>query len=190
MAEKAEQKKPIAWVNSKAKKIILLDLQEGILPLDSAEVSAREAWDKVYGKMIEFQDVPYEQFRDRLNSHRNQVTLLENQSFEGELALAHDRLLHPRQTHNHRGEPVFDLSSAKLLLREDVKNELHTTMDRAELQASRPEYMCFNIKVFKDRIYQEVRRKKFIAYLEAKRAIERLPAYERAYFRPNPGNLL
>ena len=143
-------------------------------------MSPREAWDKVCGKLIEFQDVPCDQFSRQLNAHRKQVTSMENQSFEGELALAHDRLLHPRQTHNHRGEPVFELSTAKLLLREDVENELHTTMDHAELQASRPEYVCFNIKVFKDRISQEVRRKKFIACLEAKRAIERLPACERA----------
>jgi hypothetical protein len=28
--------------------------------------------------------------------------------------------LFPRQTENHRGEPVFDLSAAKLFLRADV----------------------------------------------------------------------
>ena len=34
--------------------------------------------------------------------------------------LARNRKLYPRTTHNERGEPVFDMSSAKALLRKDV----------------------------------------------------------------------
>jgi hypothetical protein len=49
-----------------------------------------------------------------------------NQSERETQALAHDRLLYPRQTHNHRGEPVFDLSVAKQFLLDDVKDKKHT----------------------------------------------------------------
>ena len=87
-----------------------------------------------------------------------------------ELALAHDRTLYPRQTHNHRGQPVFDLSPAKQRLQEDVKNNLHTTMSSSELQATRPEYRNLNPNKFKDRIPQEVRRQKFLHYLELERS--------------------
>jgi hypothetical protein len=84
--------------------------------------------------------------------------------------LARDRQLHRRQSHNHRGEPVFDLSPAKLLLRKDIKNKVHTTKQPSELQASREEYKQFKAEKFKDRIYQEVQPSKYIYYLELKRA--------------------
>ena len=87
-----------------------------------------------------------------------------------ERALARDRLLYPRQTHNDRGEPLFDLSVAKLLLREDVKANRHVTMKPSEFQRTRTEYMPFKPSIFKHRIYQEVRRKKYLYYLELKRA--------------------
>jgi hypothetical protein len=85
-------------------------------------------------------------------------------------ALNKDRKLYPRQSHNHRGEPVFDLSPAKALLREDVKNKLHTTMSSSELRATSPEYMCFKPKKFKDRIPQEVKTQKFLHHLELQRS--------------------
>ncbi len=58
-------------------------------------------------------------------------------------ALAHDRLLFPRSNVNDRGEPVFDLSPAKLLLRGDVTAGLHNLMTPSELQNSRNEYRPF-----------------------------------------------
>jgi hypothetical protein len=56
------------------------------------------------------------------------------------------------------------------LLREDVKNKVHTTMQPSELQASREEYKSFKPEKFKHRIYQEVRRSKWLYYLNLKRA--------------------
>jgi hypothetical protein len=81
---------------------------------------------------------------------------------------ARDRLLYPRQSHNERGEPVFYLSPAKALLREDVSNGVHTTMSVARLQNSRVQYHPFKPKIFKDRIQQAVRLSKYIYYLELK----------------------
>jgi hypothetical protein len=71
---------------------------------------------------------------------------------------------------NCRGETVFDLSAAKLLLRADVEDGKHLTMKPLQLQMTRDEYKPYSAKVFKHRIYQEVRRKKFINYLEERRA--------------------
>ena len=90
----------------------------------------------------------------------------------------HDRAAYPRQAYNERGEIVFDMTEAKLLLREDIKNGLHTTTYNSnikELQASRPEYMAVfankrNSNVlFNKRVKQEIKRNKYINYLEAKR---------------------
>ena len=161
----------IDWRTSQAKEIILEDLEEGILSLDENEVSAEDAWE-VYRHLPEFvaPGVVFSQFKERLKDHRKQVMKRRNQSEREIQALAHDRQLYPRQTHNHRGEPVFDLSIAKQFLKEDVRNNKHTTMTPSELQKTRPEYMTFKPNKFKHRIYQEVRRQKFIFYLELKRA--------------------
>jgi hypothetical protein len=159
----------IEWRNSAAKLIIFMDLEEGLLPLDENKLSAQEAWDLVYKHILEFQKVPFAQFKARLKDHRAKVQTELNRACDDELAFAHDRRLHPRQMHNRRGELVFDMTPAKELLREDIKNKKHERMTRSSLQASRQEYQPFKPKHFKERIYQEVRYQKFLNYLQMKR---------------------
>jgi hypothetical protein len=55
------------------------------------------------------------------------------QATQEEEALEHDRGIFPRQTRNHRGELVFDVSNAKMLLRGDVVDGKHLTMQPAPL---------------------------------------------------------
>ena len=95
-------------------------------------------------------------------------------------ALTHDRFLYPRQIVNHRGQPVFDLSPAKLLLRQDVADRKHLVMTPSELRQSRiAEYGQFGNREFKHRIYQAVRREKFINWLEQKRQEKYLSVLEK-----------
>ena len=69
----------------------------------------------------QFKEVIWSQFEVRLKAHRQQASGRLRQTIEEEQDLAReDRQLHPRQSHNHRGEPVFDLSPAKALLSEDT----------------------------------------------------------------------
>jgi hypothetical protein len=159
-----------SWRNSKARLILISDLETHVLPLHDKETPAEVAWNQVYKLLPAFADVPFAKFEAHLKAHRQQVSKRHENSLAEEMALAHDRQLHPRKTHNHRGEPVFDLSPAKYFLREDVKNKLHTTMSSLKLQESRPEYVDFKRRKFKDRVYQEVRRQKFYHYLELQRA--------------------
>ena len=86
--------------------------------------------------------------------------------------LAQDQLRsHPRdKTHNNCGEPVLSQHPAHHLLREDVKHKKHEGMPPSSFQMTRPEYMHFKPRIFKERIYQEVRREKFINHLEQDRA--------------------
>jgi hypothetical protein len=90
-----------------------------------------------------------------------------------EILYERDKLMHTRQDSNNHGELVFDLHPAKLLLREDVESGGHGRMTPCDFQATRPEYMLFKPNRFKERIYQEVKRKKYSYYLELKRAQER-----------------
>lgn len=154
-----------------AKKIVMYDLQNGILSLDENETSTARAW-QFYRQLAEFKDVPEEQFRDRLKDHRQQINKLQDRAAEEEALFLRDRELHPRQTQNNRGELVFDLSEAKELLREDVAKKRHENMTPSELRASRDEYRPFTNTVFKQRIYQEIRYQKYIYYLNQKREKE------------------
>jgi hypothetical protein len=162
----------IEWRDCVPKHIIIDDLQAGILPIDEEEMSAEEAWAVCYRHMAEFvmAGVVFDQFKERLRDHRKQIGDLVTRATQEEEALVHDRAIFPRQTKNHRGEPVFDMSNAKMLLRGDVADGKHLTMQPALLQQSRREYQPFEPRKFKERIYQEVRRVKFINYLEQKRA--------------------
>jgi hypothetical protein len=90
-----------------------------------------------------------------------------------EILYERDKLMHPRQDRNNRGELVFDLHPAKLLLREDVESGEHERMTPSDFQATRPEYMLLKPNKFKERIYQEVKRKKYLYYLGLKRMQER-----------------
>ena len=142
---------------------------KGVLPVDAKELSAEDAWELSYKNMVEFKDVPFEQFKDRLRDHRRQMKNgLQCNNIEEE-ALQHDRKLYPRQLKNSKGELVFDLHPAKLLLRKDVAERKHLMMKPMELQETRPEYLLFDRRKFKERIYQEVRRVKFINWLEISR---------------------
>ena len=159
----------IDWKKSDARTLVLRDLIEGVLPLSEADCSAAEAWE-IYRHSFEFARVPFAQFEERLRDHRRQISDKHIQAASDAQALAHDRALFPRSLNNQKGELVFDLHPAKLLLRVDVLEGKHLTMKPSELQQSKPAYMVFDKTIFKFRIYQEVRRNKFLNYLAERRA--------------------
>jgi hypothetical protein len=162
----------IKWVKCAAKHIIMDDLLCGILPLGDEEMSAEEAWELQYEHMAEFirDGVVFSQFKAGLADHRAKVVKDMTRSTYERDALTHDRLLHPRQMMNHRGAPVFNLLPAKLLLREDIKDRKHLRMSPSQLRQSRIAiYGMFGLSEFKRRIYQAVRREKFINWMDDKR---------------------
>ena len=145
------------------------DLIDGILPIEASRIPAEDAWE-VYKTMSEFEIVVFDQFKERLQDHRKQVGDNKIRAAIDLDALTHDRRLFPRQTANQRGEPVFDLHPAKLLLRADVKAGKHLKMAPRQLQLTNESYQMFELSIFRQHIYQEVRRSKFINYLNERRA--------------------
>jgi hypothetical protein len=113
------------------------------------------------------------QFEDQLEKHRQQLDQKMERAMEEEIALAHDRELHPRQTHNRRGELVFDMTDAKELLRDDVANDMHNLMTSSDLRLTSEQYKQFEPKYFKERVAQAVRLQKYIFYRDFKRVQER-----------------
>jgi len=169
----------INWRNSAAREIILEDLEPGGALYQQLHLSDTDIFE-FYQLLPEFHDVVWSQFKERMTGYRKQINGRQIKSKEEERMLAHDRQLYPRQTHNERGELVFDMTPAKALLREDVKNKVHTKMKPRELQASRPEYAPFKPEIFRHRIYQEERLQKYLAYLDKKRKEKRIKFAEDA----------
>ena len=151
----------IPWAGSKARELLLTDIEEGILP-DS--LTASEAWTE-YEKLDEFAKVPYKQFEERLTAHRKQVHIKKEKSLDDLARLLNTKLtLAPTKT--------FLGSEKHRLLREDVKAEIESGLKPAstkEFQARRPEYLQLTTTFFGKRLRQERRYRKFCMYLEEKR---------------------
>jgi hypothetical protein len=167
-------KKPgwIAWRSCAARAIIMEDLLPGGVLFERDTVSAELLLPWYQDKYPQqFSIVVVDQFIPRLKDHRKQASEEYAVAQQEEEYFAHDRKCYPRKTHNERGEPVFDMSPAKQLLRQDIKDEMHIHYKTSkQLQLSRTEYKPFKPRVFQDRILQAIRLRKYIHYLELKRA--------------------
>lgn len=165
-----EEKGFVPWGGGcEARAIMLRDLQKGDLALTEEEMTAEEAWKFKYSTMAAFKHVPFKQFEEKLKSHREQVAKDNVKVSAAMKAFEHDQALFSRRTHNRRGKLVFDVHPAKLKLQEDVKKKVHKNLSPSELRLTRPEYQCFTLDEFRDRIYQEIRLQRFYNYLELKR---------------------
>ena len=159
----------IDWLKSEARYILLDDLEHEILSLDEKEVPVELAWG-VYREHPAFKDIVcYDQFAKQLAAHRGQVKRRKDAMVEQLKAFQHDRELHKEATYNNRGEPVFALLPAKLLLRDDVTNKRHVGRTPTQLWLSRPEYQVVTRDKFAERIRQEIRYQKFVYYLNERR---------------------
>ena len=163
-------KKPgwVNWISQPARAIILEDLEPGGILHGRDHVSPEHVF-PFYKTLTEFEKIVFSQFEERLKGHRKPAARNNALASRNAHALEHDRGLYSRPTHNERGEPVFDMHLAKILLRGDVKNGLHQTMSPSALRRTRPEYMVFKNTIFKHRIYQEVRHNKYLHHLDLKR---------------------
>jgi hypothetical protein len=169
MAPRTRRAGWIDWRNARARAIILQDLEPGGVLVDMDHLDAELIFD-YYKEMPEFEKVAFDQFEARLAAHRVQSGKARLMARRDAEAVARDNTIHPRQLHNSRGEPVFDMHPAKRLLRMDVNSGLHDIFGPAALRQKRPAYRIFKLEIFKNRIYQEVCRQKFLHFLALKRA--------------------
>ena len=160
----------IDWRNSAAREILIEDLQPGGW-LYEEDLKVSVIYSIYFHNLEEFEDVPFDQFEVRYKEAKKNATKRYARSAEEARYLEHDRQLYPRQSSNRRGEPVFDMDVAKGLLREEIN--LHPSMKPKALWQSRQEYMKFKLDIFRQRIYQEKRRKKYLNHLDKKRTKKR-----------------
>ena len=160
----------IDWKKSRARHIILEDLRQGIVPLTNEECSVEEAWHVWYKNLAEIiqEGVVFDQFKDRFADHRKQVASLKSQSLKEIEAFRRHQQLHPPKTHDEFGNPRYCMHAAKDLLRQDMSAGMHKRLTPNALRETRNEYKVFSQDVFWQHVYQEVRRQKFINFLEQK----------------------
>lgn len=159
----------IDWRNSAAKKAIFFDIQDGVI--DPVTTSAEDAWE-VYQNRDEFEGVCWKQFSTNYKNHCKSFTKKRERSIRDQRLLEEDRILFPcDETHDDVGRLMFSRHAAMALLRIDIKAGLYPLFTPSELWSHprRPEYREFELSVFTQRIYQEIRRNKFINYLNDKR---------------------
>jgi hypothetical protein len=154
------KKKESNWQNSEAKKLLLQDLHTGAIPLDGDLMTPRDA----YRQRPEFAEFDgYANFPSRLRGARQQVARLQNRAASDSAAFAHDQQIYPNAAKNHRGEPRWEGSKAERLLRQDMDEGKHKAMKPQLLYNARKEYYeHYPLKVFREHIYQEEKRRKFL----------------------------
>ena len=162
-------RKKFEWAKSEAKDILLADFEPGGLFFEAEDMKAAFAWN-IYKDLPEFAEVSLPQFRSRYNEYRRNAQHQQYKAKIEEQCLIHDRKLHKQPTHDKFGRPLFGFHPAQQLLRTDVRAGAHLIMTTHALYRMRPEYMMFELSVFRHRVYQEIRREKFITYLNDKRA--------------------
>ena len=176
----AQEKPNVFWRVHVTRAIILEDLEcDGCLA-GNDHLAADFVWEW-YKNLPEFSNVGFEQFARQLSAHRKQSSIARDMAKRDAKAVARDLALYPRRFADEKAEPVFDLDDgAKNLLRADVKYGRHKGLLPSFFQTKRDDYMIYDSDIFRKRVYQEVRRKKFIHFLSLKRIQER-PAPPRNF---------
>ena len=149
-----------SWQKSDGKELLMADLRSGTIAL-----RGKGDADKIYKLRAEFggDDIDDKRkFPHRLRTARLKTEMLNNLSDFDVVAISHDRAIFPIKVANHETEPRWDGSQAQVLLRNDVSAKLHHNMKPQELHRLRTEYSEFSLTKFREHIYQEERRQKYI----------------------------
>lgn len=167
MEPEKEQKVP-NWKESKGKQILRNDIISGVVTDDMPA-------EDVYAMSEEYQKYAYKYFRVylrylRSSIHRQMDAVKKStDAFEGFLYRAkaakeaqNEEALPDSCPPQNRSYPKWDESDAKLLLQEDIKEGRDESLWPKDLWLSRPEYQLFPLKVFRDHLYGEKNRKRWV----------------------------
>lgn len=110
----------------------------------------------------EYAATEWQKFPRQLRDLRKQLKVSETKANKDAAALAHDRQLFPKKTHNTLNLTNWYQSPAQQFLKQDIEDGKHKVMKPEELHKSRLEYQVFSLDVFCGHIYQEVKTCKFL----------------------------
>jgi len=168
MARKKDTNK---WRHSEAKKLLYADIIAGIIPVDEKEMDAAAVYQHYSTDpnflLSDFHDKKL--FPGRLKRLREKIQGKDSRMERDAKALAGDRMMFPKPTTDFRGTTRWADSEAKKLLLKDIDNNLHLTLTKKKLWKSKPECQEIDLDIFRGRVYQEIKARKFQAYVKHKR---------------------
>jgi hypothetical protein len=127
MTKKNEQQ----WKNSEAKELLRKALINGDISLDGS-MKQQDVYG-LFSTRPEFANyADYNAFLGRLHALQKQLNDEKNAASDA-AALAHDRQIFPKATHNHRGELRWEGSEAERFLRLDIDDGNHERMKPQDL---------------------------------------------------------
>ena len=162
----------VKWRNSVAKMKLYEDVNTGKVPIDSKEQgNNRMSLKQIYLMHPEYADYDFQKFSNRLSSIRKTVTELKDRAVEDQKAF--DLFVRNNEVSlfSYGGYIEWQGSRSQQLLLEDIeagKLEEYAG-NKKEWYLSRPEYYNeFPLKVFRDKIDQEVGTAKYLHTLKVK----------------------
>lgn len=161
----AKKKKKKDYGHSAAKYYLEQDLLTGKIPLDYRQMSYQQAF-ATRPEFAQFDGARL--FQGRLQRARARAKKDGSTGAEEMAALTEDRKQYPEKTTTHDGFPVWEGSLAQKYLILDVRLGNHTKYTPEEFQRTRPAYSQFPLSVFRNHIYQQVKRIKWVAHLQEK----------------------
>lgn len=161
------EKEPDKWGKSKARQLLYDDLMDGLVPLDPKDKSM--SIEDIYCMRIEYAQYHFDDFEGRLDGVRKIIQDLNVRAEIDRNAFDNYVSSHEVSIFAHGGYIQWQGSDAQKLLQEDIKNKKHLTMKKFDLWSSRVEYYKeFPLKVFRDKVAQEIRTAKYLHTLELK----------------------
>ena len=149
------------WKGSEAKAQLEEDLISGFVSLRKILTYKDE-----HERRPVYKEFPLKTFARNLRMARKRIQRKTDIALNDETALNSDRILFPVPTHDLAGRLRWEGSDAERLLKEDMEAGEHTTSKPKELWLSRMEYTMFDLKTFRDHIYQVTKTKVFRDYVK------------------------
>jgi len=160
----------IEWKDSKAKKLLYKDIKEGRVPLDAKEDGNNKMELKdIYSMHAEYAEYDYAKFSSRVSSVRGTVKNNTIRAIDDQHAFDLYVEINPVSYFSHNGCIQWQGSDSQRLLRQDIDDGMLQTMGKMELWQERTEYYDeFPLKVFRDKIDQEIGTAKYLYTLKEK----------------------
>ena len=147
------------WGSSDAKKLIIQDMLDGLVPVREKVRDIEKLFNELYAHQPEFKDFPFdkERYKDRIERLQTNVRRTQWGAQYDKDMLAEARKIFPKQSHGPTGVINWKDSEADHFLELDMQADLHKHMKPSELWATRACYKHFSLKRFTKRIDQSKR---------------------------------
>lgn len=156
----------VPWAKSSAKQLLEKDIRQGVVTVDSDPI---EVYYQMHNQV--YLQYDFNKFKNYLKTLLKSHSSKQQQASLDSEALSNDLKIYPRCDASSRAYPRWDGSTAQRLLQEDanISSGMNMALSPMELRDSQEAYKQFPLKVFRDHIHQEQRRRNYSKYWASKK---------------------